>query len=507
MSDPRRIYSESNVPVLRTLPSGLFSQNGTILSSRQLSELNASVLQYLHPILTDLPEVYEAVEKALGNYERSVNLHSKSNKAYGDLMSIDIPDNYLQKKWSTVLRLQRNLLELETRNKALEDRNQELEQQVEILRNTPQTNQSSVISFKFNWIPSVLKTSLLFHTSPITAVAIHPYNPYLVTASQDGMMVFWNMLDFSEPVGLVKNAHSKSINRLFFQPKSSLLASCSSDQTIKIWDLSDINNVTTPTKILTGHEHIVSSVVIPSSNPNVIFSSSRDNTIKVWDLLTGWALHSISGHSDWVRAIDVVGDYVLSGSSDTSVRLTHWPSQTGVGLCLGHEQVVEDVKFLPDVCNQYLDNLGTSRSDDTEYEKLKFKYAISCGRDKLIKIWKLPLPEFNALKGHPVANPMNPYGECIKEIRGHKSWVRDLQVHYNGKYIISCSDDQTIKFWDLETLSTGHGVVEPVKVLQGHESFVNCISIASPRGEEATDDNLRCYLVSGGADSRINVWV
>lgn len=504
MGDNRRIFSEGHVSMLRSLPSSFFSHKANLLSPRQLLELNASVLQYLKPILKSDPQAYQIVESKLNNNTLSVTENEENRKA------IEIPENYLQKKWTTVLRLQRNIQELEMKNKALEERNKEL---MKLLDDASKKNSQFSVS-KINWVPSFLKASLRFHTAPITAIAIHPFNPYLITASQDGMMVIWNLLDLSEPISQLKNAHSKSINGLTFQKGSSNLISCSSDQYIKVWDLKAPDNIRIPIKSLTGHEHIVSAVSASHKDPNILFSCSRDKTIKVWDLQTGWVSRTISAHSDWVRSIDSIGDYLISCSSDTSIRLTHWPTGTGVGLCLGHKQVIENVKFIPMQSNKYLDeflrqtrgNGKVSPELENEYNKVGFKYAVSCGRDKLIKIWKLPLPSYNTLNGAPMANSMNPYGECIKEIKGHESWVRCLQIHYNGKYLVSSSDDQTIKIWDLSALSADD--LKPIKILRGHQSFVNTITISSPiDADELSNDKIRCYLVSGGADNLVDVWV
>lgn len=493
MDGTRRILSES------TLTSNIYLNGRNILSQRQKNELNASVLQYLKPILATEPDVYDLIQSRLTESD-----NNGTSGKYGSLVrDLDIPENYLEKKWSTILRLQRNIQELESTNEQLQQENEELKNKIS---SAVSLNTGPEISSKLTWLPSMIKTTLTYHTSPITAVVIHPSNPYLITASQDGMMVFWNMLDFSEPINIIKSAHSKSINCLTFQPNSSVLISCSSDQIIKLWDLENIDLVKIPMKILTGHEHIVSSIAVSPSNKDVLISSSRDKSIKVWDLKSGWALHTINIHSDWVRSVDVCNDYILSGSSDSSVRLTYWPTQTPIGLCLGHKQVIEDVKFFPPASNQYLDKLKSiNESEDNVFCQIGFKYAASCGRDKLIKIWRLPAPSFDTHSDRPTSNKLNPYGECIMELKGHQSWVRKLQVHFNGRYLISSADDNMIMIWDLDDLT--NTPIKPVKILKGHQSFVNTISIAYPKSEELTDDNIRCYLISGGADNIVNVWV
>ena len=84
----------------------------------------------------------------------------------------------------------------------------------------------------------------------------------------------------------------------------------------------------------------------------------------------------------------------------------------------------------------------------------------------------------------------------------------------NGKFIISGSDDKTIKFWDLSgLLETGY--VNVVKTIIGHDGFINDIDFA--RLKEASDvseedllkqveKRMRCLFISGSADNSIKLW-
>ena len=70
-----------------------------------------------------------------------------------------------------------------------------------------------------------------------------------------------------------------------------MLASCSADMSIKLWDFNTFECV----KTMHGHDHNVSSVsFLPTGD--YIFSSSRDKTIKMWEVQTGFCVRTYTGH-------------------------------------------------------------------------------------------------------------------------------------------------------------------------------------------------------------------
>ena len=57
------------------------------------------------------------------------------------------------------------------------------------------------------------------------------------------------------------------------------------------------------------------------------------------------------------------------------------------------------------------------------------QYLVSGSEDKTIKIWHWES------------------GEIRQTLSGHKQTVRILAIHPNGQTIVSGSDDKTVKFW------------------------------------------------------------
>jgi platelet-activating factor acetylhydrolase IB subunit alpha len=161
-------------------------------------------------------------------------------------------------------------------------------------------------------------------------------------------------------------------------PDGALLASCSADVSIKLWDFKE--GTYECTRTLRGHDHSVSAVAwLPdttgssSSSSLRLASCSRDSSIKIWDAATGYCIDTLSGHSDWVRSIAAAaasaavagvaegGVLLASCGNDQSVRVWTVPAAaaaaavgvTGTAVtavhCVhvlqGHTHVVESVAF------------------------------------------------------------------------------------------------------------------------------------------------------------------
>lgn len=59
-------------------------------------------------------------------------------------------------------------------------------------------------------------------------------------------------------------------------------------------------------------------------------------------------------------------------------------------------------------------------------------------------------------------------GVCLFTLHGHDNWVRGVIFHPAGKYILSASDDKTIRIWDISNKRN-------MKTIEAHSHF--CTSI------------------------------
>jgi platelet-activating factor acetylhydrolase IB subunit alpha len=408
-------------------------------------------------------------------------------------------ETLLEKKWTSVVRLQKKIMDLEAKNAAL---------QQEIDSATPLSSSRKVDPT--SWLPRApARHTLQGHRLPVTSVAFHPVFSSLASGSEDATIKIWDW-ELGELERTLKG-HTKAVLDVDFGgPRGgTLLASCSSDLTIKLWDPSDeYKNIRT----LPGHDHSISCVrFIPSGaagaplSGNTLVSASRDQSLKIWDVTTGYCLKTLKGHTDWVRSVtpSIDGRWLVSAGNDQIPRL--WDANTGEAKItfLGHEHYLECVAFAPSTAYVHLSAIAGYKKPPQAASTGEF--LATGGRDKLIKIW-------------------DNRGTCHKTLVGHDNWVRGLVFHPSGKYLLSVSDDKTIRCWDLSQEG------KCVKVVDGaHQHFISCIRwapdvpVQSMNGDSngiangtKPDDTggggagggpkIRCVLATASVDQNVRVF-
>ncbi|MEC4985576.1 MAG: NACHT domain-containing protein, partial [Oscillatoria sp. PMC 1076.18] len=235
-------------------------------------------------------------------------------------------------------------------------------------------------------------------------------------------------LNFTQ-ANLAKSIFPRIVGSVFsvvFSPDNKLFATAHSQGEVRLWRVSDYQQIS----VFEGHTGWVERVVF-SPDSKTLFSCSSDKTIKVWNLYNGYCLQTLLGHKDTVNSIKISldGKILASCSNDRTIKL--WDLQTGkcFNTFEGHTDKVLELVF-------------SSKND----------MIVSCSYDKTIKIW-----EFFT-------------GECLQTLSGHSDKVRSVTLSADDKIIASSGHDKTIKIW---SFSTG----ECLRTLTGHTDTVNSVII------------------------------
>jgi WD40 repeat protein len=158
-----------------------------------------------------------------------------------------------------------------------------------------------------------------------------------------------------------------------------------------------------------GHLGAVTSVAF-SPDGRWVLSGSSDKTIKIWDASTGREVRTLTGHSQGVTSVAFSpdGKWVLSGSDDGTVRL--WVAATGreTRVFEGVSSPVTSVAFSPDG-----------------------KLALSGSIDGVAKIWDVST-------GHEIRN-----------FQGRFSPVNAVAFSPDSKWVLCGSSNGETKIWDL----------------------------------------------------------
>ncbi|KAJ8313083.1 hypothetical protein KUTeg_010456 [Tegillarca granosa] len=361
-----------------------------VLSQRQREELNRAIADYLST---------NGYCNALTEFQKEADMPGDIDKKYAGL---------LEKKWTSVIRLQKKVMDLEAKLSEAEK---------EFHTGGPARDRRSPAE----WIPRPPERyALSGHRSPVTRVIFHPVFSIMVSASEDATIKLWDFEtgDYERTL----KGHTDSVQDIAFDHTGKYLASCSADMSIKLWDFQAYDCV----KTLHGHDHNVSSVTFVPSGDFVV-SSSRDKTIKMWEVATGYCVKTYTGHREWVRMVRVYhdgsllascsndqnkkgarsGPFLLSGSRDKNIKM--W--DVSVGLCLfsliGHDNWIRGLVFHPGG-----------------------KYVLSASDDKTLRIWD-------------IKNKRNQ-----KTLDAHQHFVTSIDMHRSAPYVITGSVDQTVKVWE-----------------------------------------------------------
>lgn len=146
------------------------------------------------------------------------------------------------------------------------------------------------------------------HKGPVLDTAVNPFNDQqVVSCSEDGKILLWEIpedysfhhyVDDDDKVkdivtpAKVLSGHTRKVGHVEFHPcAENVLASCSLDYTVKIWNVE-----TGKDEITLQHKDLVTSFAF-NYNGSLLATTSRDKKLRIWDIRTGQVISEGAGHT------------------------------------------------------------------------------------------------------------------------------------------------------------------------------------------------------------------
>jgi WD40 repeat protein/beta-lactamase regulating signal transducer with metallopeptidase domain len=296
------------------------------------------------------------------------------------------------------------------------------------------------------------KGHLRAHKGAIRAIAFSPDGKTLATGSEDKMVKLWTLIlnkdgqwegteraDLGDPEtnnnNFNGNQGSDMIATLAFSPKGRTLAAGMWNGQIHLWD----PELGKRRSILMAHQEGVSCLAFTTDGQQLA-SGSFDKTVKVWPASAppNKAVHTYEGHRDavWALALSSDGKWTATGSRDGTISIYERRApRAALPIVNAHPGGVMSLAFSPD--NQVL---------------------ASCGKDCIVRLWKVS-------------------GEKIVELKGHTAAVQQVVFSSDGKWLATGGQDKEVRVWDVAKARAGK-TDALAKTLSGHSKAISCLAFS-----------------------------
>ncbi|KAF7971790.1 hypothetical protein HWV62_19921 [Athelia sp. TMB] len=313
------------------------------------------------------------------------------------------------------------------------------------------------------------------------------------SVGQGTTLSMWDV-ETGEAVGAPLEGHSGQVNCVVCSPDGALIASCSDDKTIRLWDAETRQEA----RVLEGHTGSVVSVAFSPDGAHLV-SASLDKTIRVWDVKAGKPAGApLEGHASWVLSVAYSpdGTHIVSGSSDGTVQV--WDAEVVGFEAAGAALQGSSGAFLSMAYS--LD--GASIVSGSPEGKIQ-TWDVNTGQPRPMPIaghrralYGLSFsPDGTRIVSGCADGTMQVWdaltGEAVSALEGHTKEVFSVAYSPDGSHIVSGSFDGTVRTWDAES---GEALGEPFR--HDHNKRVWCVAY-SPDG---------AHVASGGDDATLRIW-
>ncbi|KAI5124053.1 hypothetical protein M0805_003882 [Coniferiporia weirii] len=297
------------------------------------------------------------------------------------------------------------------------------------------------------WRP---RRTLRNHLDAVRALAFHPSEMCLATGGDDCTVKIWRMdvagLASSATRGTIEvepqltlRGHTAAITTLVHSPSKRLLYSASLDSSIRVWSLPPVSYTTyapyDPTRVrgeLVGHTDAVWGLAL-IRDESILVSCGSEGSVKVWDvgsasgvgaLKLSWGYFGLE--SEWEDPAEPPGATCLEAIKSDLKKVA-----------VGYQNAVVKI-FDVDTGKEVLMLQCETSSDATVNMQVNsiashptMPILVTAHEDKQIRIWD------------------SVTGQCTHSMVAHLDAVVTLSIDAAGFSLVSGGHDCSVRFWDL----------------------------------------------------------
>ncbi len=321
----------------------------------------------------------------------------------------------------------------------------------------------------------------------VEALAIDSKGERFATGGWNGKARIWSLKNAT--LNYTLDHKCDYVYAVAFSPDGKFLATGSNnkDNSIQLWDCE----TGMPVRAFYGHSDKVVSVVF-SKDGKRLLTGSHDKTARIWNVdepESKLKPRSFRGHSSWVLSAafspdesQIVttgydGTAVVYNVADSEDEVKNKSKKVTLRPFAGHQGPVYSATFSPDG-----------------------KSVVSAGYDGRILVWKpeeVERYDFSKLKERKKGETVKiiPDPKITREFKGHSKPVYSVKFSADGKLLVSCGQDSTVRVWDFET-GAPRTSFQSDGVIRGHGEEVTA-ALFLPDGNK---------LLSAGHDKSVREW-